>query len=231
MNNIISYSDRETAKYFTDFAGNLKREQIGECMWHYVPDFMPPEMCDLIVSEVRKNNPNFQKGTGLYIPEGGDKNYRDSDVHFISDMDNEIYRGMRDFITAKTIDFNSRIFNLNLTHLMHIQYTQYNENYQHFTWHSDGPFSVHMDPSINMTDDLVFRKLTTVVCLTDYTEYEGGEFMLFDGMALPEHSICQFKMSKGEAIMFPAFMLHRVMPVTKGLRISLVNWFCGPRWS
>ena len=34
--------------------------------------------------------------------------------------------------------------------------------------------------------------------------------------------------SKGTAIVFPSFIWHRVTPVTKGIRYSVVAWFLGP---
>jgi PKHD-type hydroxylase len=130
---------------------------------------------------------------------------------------------------SKTLEINNRIFNFDISHLMHSQFTQYKgEDKQHFNWHPDGGLGFETD--LELMDDLIFRKLTTVVCLSDHTDYEHGDFILFDGGVLPEQAICLFKMTKGEAIIFPAFMMHKVNPVTSGKRISLVNWFCGPRW-
>ena len=34
--------------------------------------------------------------------------------------------------------------------------------------------------------------------------------------------------NQGTIIVFPSFIRHRVNPVTKGIRYSLVNWFEGP---
>ena len=36
--------------------------------------------------------------------------------------------------------------------------------------------------------------------------------------------------SRGAFITFPSFMLHRVTPVTRGTRWSLVAWVLGTRW-
>ena len=36
--------------------------------------------------------------------------------------------------------------------------------------------------------------------------------------------------SRGAFIAFPSFMLHRVTPVTRGTRWSLVAWILGTRW-
>ena len=34
--------------------------------------------------------------------------------------------------------------------------------------------------------------------------------------------------NKGTIIVFPSMLLHKVTPVTKGIRHSLVQWFSGP---
>ena len=50
-------------------------------------------------------------------------------------------------------------------------------------------------------------------------EYEGGEFEFF-----AKDTILS---KRGTIIVFPSYMQHRVKPVTKGTRYSLVTWFCG----
>ena len=50
--------------------------------------------------------------------------------------------------------------------------------------------------------------------------YEGGEFEFF----LETHLI---KEKTGTVIVFPSYMVHRVNPITKGTRYSLVAWFVG----
>ena len=51
-------------------------------------------------------------------------------------------------------------------------------------------------------------------------DFEGGEFAFFD-------KELKYKLGKGDAIMFPSnFMYpHEIMPVTKGVRYSIVTWF------
>lgn len=50
--------------------------------------------------------------------------------------------------------------------------------------------------------------------------YEGGEFAFFDRKLV-------YKLKKGSCIMFPSnFMYpHEVLPVTSGIRYSIVTWF------
>ena len=70
------------------------------------------------------------------------------------------------------------------------------------------------------------RKLSMTTLLSD--GHEGGEFE-FACYAKEKCSIAAPKFNKvGSIIVFPSIMEHRVAPVTKGVRYSLVTWFLGP---
>ena len=70
------------------------------------------------------------------------------------------------------------------------------------------------------------RKLSMTTLLSD--SYEGGEFQ-FATYGKEECSISTPEFSKvGSIVVFPSAMEHRVAPVTKGIRHSLVTWFVGP---
>ena len=70
--------------------------------------------------------------------------------------------------------------------------------------------------------------------LTDGSEYEGGE-LEFDYRDYEPHTRkedkhlkkCKEILPKGSIIVFPSFVWHRVKPVTKGIRYSLVAWHLG----
>ena len=68
------------------------------------------------------------------------------------------------------------------------------------------------------------RKLSICVQLCNPSEYEGGNFE-FDEVK----TTADFR-SKGTVLVFPSYLRHRVLPVTSGIRRSLVAWFVGPRW-
>ena len=55
--------------------------------------------------------------------------------------------------------------------------------------------------------------------LSDPDEYEGGQLEIW-GKPIDVYK-------KGSIIFFPSWMPHRVTPVTKGTRYSLVMWFMG----
>ena len=70
------------------------------------------------------------------------------------------------------------------------------------------------------------RKLSMTVLLND--NYEGGEFQ-FATYKQEECEIHTPEFNKtGTIVVFPSDMEHRVAPVTKGKRYSLVTWFLGP---
>ena len=60
--------------------------------------------------------------------------------------------------------------------------------------------------------------------MSDSNDYVGGDFE-FDEIK----TNVDFK-SQGTIIVFPSYLRHRVLPVTSGVRKSLVAWFYGPKW-
>lgn len=94
-----------------------------------------------------------------------------------------------------------------------IQYTVYKSDFKgHYSW--------HLDLGINYTN----RKLSIIVQLSDPNEYEGGDLQIWVDRAEP----VTVEKEKGTVIIFPSYLLHRVTPVTKGTRRSLVTWIDGP---
>ena len=63
-------------------------------------------------------------------------------------------------------------------------------------------------------------KLSVVILLSN--DFEGGEFEL-----ITREIPTELDMKKGKLFLFPSFILHRVKPVTKGERNSLVGWVSG----
>ena len=69
------------------------------------------------------------------------------------------------------------------------------------------------------------RKLSISIQLSASEDYDGGDLELLYG-----NSPTQLDRTRGAFIIFPSFMLHRVTPVTRGTRWSLVAWILGKRW-
>lgn len=90
------------------------------------------------------------------------------------------------------------------------QYTTYYGNGGHYDWHAD------LGPGISN------RKLSCVLQLSQPDEYEGGDLQMNVG-----GQILTVPREKGLLCFFPSFVLHRVTPLTGGIRKSLVTWLCG----
>jgi len=86
------------------------------------------------------------------------------------------------------------------------------EAYGHYDWHMD----------IGDNTDMC-RKLSAVTFLND--DYEGGDLQVM--MAAEPITI---EKKPGRVIVFPSYHLHRVTPVTKGTRKTLVSWVSGPKF-
>tara|TARA_R100001369_G_scaffold4607_1_gene13172 strand:- start:25 stop:603 length:579 start_codon:yes stop_codon:yes gene_type:complete len=91
------------------------------------------------------------------------------------------------------------------------QYTEYPEG---------GFYDWHVDNDINFAHEPPVRKISMTCLLSPESEFEGGDLEL-----MKEDKIAKLK--QGHAIFFASFIRHRVKPIIKGNRKSLVMWFGG----
>ena len=84
----------------------------------------------------------------------------------------------------------------------------------HYDWHIDSGLETVTVP----------RKLSMALLLSDPSEFEGGELQIMS----ESDKVMSVEQKRGRAWFFPSWTLHRVTPVTKGLRRSLVIWAGGP---
>lgn len=113
---------------------------------------------------------------------------------------------------------NSR-WEMDITAAESMQITRYKKK-GFYGFHKDGSGFQVIDNPDNRFLHNTTRKLSMTALLSD--DFEGGEFQFYD--------LDPIKMNKGDVIFFPSFELHRVNPVTKGVRHSLVTWFMGPKF-
>jgi len=94
------------------------------------------------------------------------------------------------------------------------------ENAQFTEYPVGGFYDWHMDCDTNMQHEPPVRKISMTLLLNDPSEFEGGHLELGAPGKFAE-------LKQGHAIAFASFINHRVQPVTKGVRQSLVVWFGG----
>jgi len=113
---------------------------------------------------------------------------------------------------------NFHVFQNDLTQFDNFQYSKYKAPGGHYTWHTD----TMTHPANGM-----FRKISCVLMLTDEEEYEGGELEL--NVHGNQDKPVTLRLKKGQCVFFYSHIPHRVVPVTKGLRLTLVTWALGPK--
>jgi PKHD-type hydroxylase len=160
------------------------------------------------------------------------KKKRNSDVIWMNE--NWIYNQIHPFIheANRLAGWN---FDWDLSEVC--QFTKYSVG-QHYGWHCDSYLEPFNRPKNNdgtfPSDHGKIRKLSATISLCEPTEYEGGN-LEFDfrnsidtewkkGKTTKE---CVEIRPRGSIVVFPSFVWHRVKPVTKGTRYSLVVWNLG----
>ena len=98
-----------------------------------------------------------------------------------------------------------------------------NEDFHVLIYKVGDAFPKHIDYFSNSDNPRIY---TFGLLLND--DFEGGEFQLNTGN---QNTPAILPARKGRSLLFPSFMCHRVTPVTKGKRRSLVVWCLGPKFS
>jgi PKHD-type hydroxylase len=83
-------------------------------------------------------------------------------------------------------------------------------------------FGAHLDNSIRQIPGTPYRvrtDLSATLFLSAPEEYEGGELVIDD--AYGAHAV---KLPAGDMVLYPASSLHRVNPVTRGVRLGSFFW-------
>lgn len=143
---------------------------------------------------------------------------RISDVFFSSDS--YIYEIFWPIMT--TANENAK-WRYDITAAQPAQFAKY-EKKGHYNFHVDS-FGSWNDIDIDRDEPNLFgtvRKLSMTAVLTD--DFEGGDLVIL-GDALSER---QMNLEKGDVCFFPSFITHKISPITRGKRLSIVIWFAGP---
>jgi PKHD-type hydroxylase len=83
-------------------------------------------------------------------------------------------------------------------------------------------FSDHIDNAVRLlpgTGRKIRTDVSATLFLAEPDEYEGGELLVEDTYGV--HSV---KLAAGDMVVYPASSLHRVNPVTKGVRLASFFW-------
>ena len=193
-------------------------------MFYVFPKAVKPDVCERIVKDCKQN---ILKEATIY---GSDKKGRDdpeirkTSVHFIKDKDNEINELAWHFLR----EANKIQFNYNLEYFQAIQFAEYKDG-GFYGWHQDAS---GIDP------DNETRKLSLTLVLSNPDNFEGGELQFYNGGRPMEdmgeitgEQVTNDIKAQGSVVVFDSRDWHRVTPVTKGVRHSIVCWTVGPNFN
>tara|TARA_Y100000310_G_scaffold254139_1_gene261202 strand:- start:145 stop:735 length:591 start_codon:yes stop_codon:yes gene_type:complete len=186
--------------------------------YYYFKQAVPIKTCKKILKAGRKKI--IEQATTF---NGTDKTKRDCKVAWIDDK--WIYDILNPFIHSAN---EKAGWNFQWDWNESSQFTIY-EKGQYYGWHTDQESTIlkHKNNNINGKT----RKLSLTLQLTDKTKYEGGDFQFkwIQDNKKDLLNIITVDAAKdiGTVIIFPSFIWHRILPITKGKRESLVNWSIG----
>lgn len=181
-------------------------------LFYCEPRAFSPEFCE----EVKKIASQFEPQNGTVDNNQVNEDARRSVIKFLP-TNHPLFNDLWNFVLGI-----NRFFNLDISLLESVQYTEYDSSYKgHYALHSDVVWGGSEE------GNLYDRKISVTVQLSNKEDYEGGLFCLSlpDGEVVFEHGT-----EIGTVIAFPSHLFHKVNPVTKGIRKSLVSWAVGPQW-
>jgi len=174
-----------------------------------VDPIFTPEQCQKII-EVGRSCPKEIGETGGIQKGKIDPSIRVSNISFIPFKSLIPMYKLLEEVMLRINKNNFGFEKMGITEIA--QYTEYSKN-EFYDWHIDSFIDHPNEPPV--------RKISMSCLLSPENEFEGGDLELFNEGA-------GVKLKQGQAIFFASFIRHRVKPVTRGNRKSLVMWFGGP---
>ena len=168
-----------------------------------------PEQCRLIIQAGHKEKPEQAKV-------GGGKDGKQDTKKRVTTISWIPFHKMPEMY--KVIENQLSIVNLN--HMM-FDNVRLTEPAQFTEYPKGGFYDWHMDlNAFGQTGQHPIRKISMTCLLSDPSEFKGGDLAFDDNKS-------KITLQQGQAVFFASFMKHRVEPVKKGIRRSLVMWFGG----
>ncbi len=175
-----------------------------------VKPIFTPQQCEMVIQAGHKQKPEVAQ-VGMNNPKGGGVNTkkRTTTISWIP------FKEMPEMYSQ--IEATMQATNLNHFGFENMKIT---EPAQFTEYPKGGFYDWHMDLDINGSHEPPVRKISMTILLSDPSTFKGGQLEFMEKNKVPD-------LKQGQAIFFASFIRHRVAPVTKGMRRSLVMWFGG----
>ena len=150
-------------------------------------------------------NPKWERGTTIKDPHA-----RVVDTYNITHK-----FGWLDEKVAQLVKQRNKGFRYNIKSIEETKLLRYQPGGK-YDWHQDV-----------IWDNPQHRKFTYIIQLSNSNEYSGGDFQFRDADNIDLSGL----RNRGSIIIFPSIMHHRISPLTKGTRYSIVGGVVGPQWT
>ena len=183
---------------------------ITEPKWKsYVVETIGPIFTVKLCKEIIDLSSTLKKEQGkIFHKEESNKKVRQSTISWIDFNKMQLMYDDLIYLVQKINRNNFGFSNIQITEPA--QVSEYSKG-QFYNWHTDSTIDMNREPAV--------RKLSMTLLLNDPSKFEGGNLEIA-GKKMSH-------MKQGHAAIFASFLQHRVTPVTKGVRKSLVVWFNG----
>ena len=214
--------------------------------YYYFKSVLSPKLCDDIINYGKQHTAQMAITGGVNEEDGNYKadgklkkkvinniqKKRKSDIVWMNDR--WIYNEIHPYIHRAN---KAAGWNFQWDYSESCQFTKYGVG-QYYGWHCDSwdePYKRDkLEDGTYPVDHGKIRKLSVTVSLNDPDEYDGGNLEFdfrnqIDWERNKKKAIksCTEIRPRGSIIVFPSFVWHRVAPVTRGTRYSLVIWNLG----
>jgi PKHD-type hydroxylase len=204
--------------------------------YYYFKSVLTPRFCDELLDYGKHHQEQMALTGG--IEQGRDlkkeplsqkelkdlKKKRDSNITWLNDR--WIYNEIQPYVNRANKEAG---WNFDWNWSESCQFTKYGPG-QYYGWHCDSWDIPYDRPEDSNTHGKI-RKLSVTCTLSDPSEYQGGEleFNFNNPEKKNKNNIkkCTEILPRGSLVVFPSFVWHRVCPVKKGTRYSLVIWNLG----
>ena len=190
--------------------------------WWLFKGALTSKMCNKII----KLGKSKKEEKGFIGKKNIDKLKRNSNVSWLNDK--WLYDIVNDFTSTANKNAN---WNIEINWNEDMQFTTYTKA-GHYDWHMD-QFDQPYDKSSHKNLIGKIRKLSCIINLSNPKTYEGGDLYVANDNFISHKRdvirVSDFK-NQGSVIVFPSFLFHKVSPLKKGKRYSLVNWSIGYPW-
>lgn len=208
----MEFSINENGSKFYNGEGILGDHRLA-CASITFNDVIPLEFLNLIkkeISNIDDTQYEIARVGNSLTDDTLDETVRNSKINWLDEL-NWISSIFHHYMNIA----NREIWEYDITGCQAIQVTKYTKS-GHYTWHCD----------YGTSDDVQnTRKLSASLLLSDPSEYVGGKLQIIDYQG----KVVSIPKKMGQITFFDARIPHRVAPVLKGERVSLVAWFTGPK--